>query len=176
MELDIRSRTWIVTIPWTVPMTPTESCIPSILTFIKAHAKYSKDNGSVSTWLTFRNQTRASTVTNAYSVDVVIKKVTPGLSLTDFIMMSHDWEYTIDRSDSVGVAAIKRDNIKIDDSVGVIVGKNNIDDSDGVIVDKNKRDSAGVTHDDNLIILIKRRRVIKDELDLVHSQIREYIN
>ena len=92
MDIDSRSRTWLVTIPWVDATTPTESVIPN-LSFKLAHAKYSRVNDSVSIWFTFVNQVRASTVTQGFDVDhVVIKRVTPSESLQQFQDLPHDWE------------------------------------------------------------------------------------
>jgi len=83
----------MVTFTWNDAAFPTPSVIPK-LSFQSAHAKFSKANGSVSIWLTFDNAVRSSTVTAAFDHEVVVvKRVTPTVSLQAFKELPFDWEH-----------------------------------------------------------------------------------
>lgn len=81
MELDVRSRHWIVTFAVNDVDTFTDMNVlgdGSISTFELAHAKLSRANGTCSVWFTFKNAQRASTLTRVFDEhdQVVVKKVT----------------------------------------------------------------------------------------------------
>lgn len=81
MELDTRSRCWIITFAVNDNTDESISVLgDGTLPLTRYnHAKWSKVNGACSVWLTFEHAQRCSAVTRAYSEgygDVVIKRVT----------------------------------------------------------------------------------------------------
>lgn len=74
MELDKRSRYWIVTVPWHNALPdPKQDDIPRI-PYIMAHLKHSKENETISIWFSFTNPQRSSTVSTAFDCDKVVLK------------------------------------------------------------------------------------------------------
>lgn len=81
MELDVRSRHWIVTFTVDDVDTVNEATVlgdGSISTFELVHAKLSRTNGTCSVWFTFKNAQRASTLSRVFDEHkhVVVKRVT----------------------------------------------------------------------------------------------------
>lgn len=78
MELDVKSRCWIVTFAWTDADAPTEAVVPTELNYTKAQLKHSVPNASCSIWLEFDGQQRCSRIVNAFRDRdaVVVKRTT----------------------------------------------------------------------------------------------------
>ncbi len=93
MDTNPRGRCWVATIPWPDAATPTESVVP-LIGQRKSHAKLSRANDSVSIWFTFDNQVRASTVSNGFDCEVVLKRVRGTEAAAEFDDIPSDWEWS----------------------------------------------------------------------------------
>jgi len=91
MDLNPRARCWIATVPWLDADIPRPDIIPDVGQ-VKAHAKLSRVNDSVSIWFTFVNQVRASTISNAFTTDVIVKAVRVSDTLEKFEALPFDWQ------------------------------------------------------------------------------------
>ncbi len=91
MELDKRSRFFIVTFPWNDAVVPTDAVIPSV-GYIQAHAKMLFENQSVSVWFSFKHPQRVSKITAAFDQDRVVIKCANGTSYKSFQELPFDWE------------------------------------------------------------------------------------
>lgn len=94
MDLDKRSRNWIVTFPWNDGELPDSNVIPSIGQ-VFSYAMMSRDNGSVSTWFKFDNAQRASTVSSAYDHVHLVLKATNWDEFPAFRALPCDWSSDI---------------------------------------------------------------------------------
>lgn len=93
MELDKRSCHWIVTVPFDTK--PNDEDVTT-MNAINVVAKWSMTNKSMSVWYTFEHAQRASTLTNALTKDVVIKRCQL-LSFAEFNGIQCDWEAKFNR-------------------------------------------------------------------------------
>lgn len=93
MELDKRSCHWIVTVPFDAQ--PSDEDV-NTMNAVNVVAKWSFNNKSLSIWYTFEHAQRASTLTNAFNENVVLKRCQLS-SFEDFNAISFDWESKFNR-------------------------------------------------------------------------------
>ena len=117
MDSNPRARCWIATVPWPDAEFPTSTVIPDIGQ-VKAHAKFSRENDSVSIWFTFVNAVRSSTVTTAFNTDVVVRSARSADSSSAFESLPFDWEWRFlsDTLDTVPCQPAKMDVTHVPDS------------------------------------------------------------
>ena len=110
MDSNPRARCWVATVPWPDAEFPTATIIPDIGQ-VKAHAKFSRENDSVSIWFTFANAVRASTVTTAFNTDVVVHSARSADSSSAFESLPFDWEcrFCSDTTDTVPCQPVRMD-------------------------------------------------------------------
>jgi len=117
MDSNPRARCWIATVPWPDAEFPTSTVIPDIGQ-VKAHAKFSRENDSVSIWFTFVNAVRSSTVTTAFNTDVVVRSARSADSSSAFESLPFDWEWRFlgDTLDTVPCQPTKMNVTHVPDS------------------------------------------------------------
>jgi hypothetical protein len=103
MDMDKRSRAWIVSTPWVDEDLPTESILPTC-DYRTAHLKYSKKNESVSIWLEFDNACRCSTVIQGMMGNLVTKRVTVTDYKKSFLELPCEFELVKTRPIAHGLA------------------------------------------------------------------------
>ncbi len=91
MELDKRSCHWIVTRSWPTLPLPTDDIIPRMNAKF-GYAIWSNDNKLLSVWYTFEHAQRASTLTNNYDCDIVIKRCKLE-DLVTFKELPREWNF-----------------------------------------------------------------------------------
>jgi hypothetical protein len=153
MELDRRSRCWIVTVPWHDATHPTDEDVPDLdARLIKA--LYSAKNGSMSVFYLFKNPQRASRLTNTFPQDHVVVKVSKESSYDEFCQLPSDWVMTKEPT-AVPVAQCDGDD---ECAKGTTEPR-----TTGHIRARSDDESS----DDELQTLIRRRRKVKNQLQNV---------
>lgn len=98
MEIDLRSRTWIVTfeVEGIDTINDTDVLGNGTLKYTMAHAKMSKVKGTCSIWLTFEHAQRASTLSRSFehTDNLVLKRVSQR-SYEEFKSLESDREFTM---------------------------------------------------------------------------------
>lgn len=163
MELDMRSRCWIITYKMPVVTDKPQQLVGDGTSTPKfAHIKVSAENDSVSVWLSYDNAQRASAVTNAFDkYEMVVLKRTTQSAYGYFKDIPHTVEHIITHPNGNGHT--NTDNVL--DPPQVVVTDEGTD-SDTEMVQLVKQRTA-------LKRKIKSLSVLQDELIQINKRICE---